>query len=358
MLDIESLIRRVKRNCDVSDARHWGTYSLCGLLLRLRELYRSEKKIRPWEKILQNDIGEWIASRETLWKELEDEEIEGIPLDGVVREPFDVEKINAVLGREGLVYGAGFGLHGKPSFFLADLVSTDRVKGCTVFMAGSEYARDLADYPAMAQDGSVFVRADMTKLLLWNRFEELRFKKSKCALSFAFSHYGIDAGAEPSEEVDLKISLIASSEVETFMHHELGEVFEGEKIGAEWKTLIASLPTGRSELFARSVKDVLSDTSAQGMLSHIIRNRKAGSLGFYIVFLSGLRKLLFPEIREAFEAFLVTGDWEGIEAARTAGYERAGIYVEKILSIYRSGVSNGPLSERIELDILSGLQLR
>ncbi len=72
MINIDTLSAQIKRNCNISDAQFWGTYSLCGLLLRLRELYRSEKGIRPWEKISsRKDVGEWITDRENLWRELE-----------------------------------------------------------------------------------------------------------------------------------------------------------------------------------------------------------------------------------------------------------------------------------------------
>ena len=74
MTDIQSLAPQIKRNCNISDARYWGMYSLCGLLLRLRELYKVEKGIRPWENILQQDMGEWITGRENLWQELEDKD--------------------------------------------------------------------------------------------------------------------------------------------------------------------------------------------------------------------------------------------------------------------------------------------
>jgi len=50
MTDIQSLACQIKHNCNISDARYWGMYSLCGLLLRLRELYKVEKGIRPWGK--------------------------------------------------------------------------------------------------------------------------------------------------------------------------------------------------------------------------------------------------------------------------------------------------------------------
>ncbi|MFH1025873.1 MAG: hypothetical protein V1764_04265 [Nitrospirota bacterium] len=355
MIDMQNLASRIKRNCNISDAHYWGLYSLCGLLLRLRELYRIEKGINPWEKILQKDIGEWISDRESLWRELEDKEYEPISVNGNVYSPFEVERINAELEKEGLVYGAGFGVHMKPSFFIADILSKENVDGYDVYIAGNEYARDLSDHPAMLQDRAIFARVAPTRLLLWARFEEMRWRGLQGALAFAFSKYGITPEEEPSEHIDRKIVEIARSEVETYIYHELGEAFEGKKIGDEWKTFLMHLSYGRAELFSRAVKDILSDTSENGMLRYIIKNQKEGSLGFYIVFLSGLRKVIFPEILDAFKLFVETGDWECIDNARKAGHIKAGEYTERLLTLYRSKTDNASISETIEKGILSGL---
>lgn len=355
MIDIENLTSQIKRNCNISDARYWGSYSLCGLLLRLRELYRIETGVRPWEKIQQEEIGKWISERENLWKELEDKDFENIAVNGTVYNPFEVKEINAELEKEGFVYGAGIGIHMKPSFFIADLTSKAKVVGFDVYIAGREYARDLSDYPAMLQDRLIFARVDTTKLLLWGKFEEMRCRRSKGALEYAFSKYGVTPEEDPSEDIDRKIYQVACSEVETYIHHELGEAFEGEKIGDEWKAFLTSLPDGRVELFVRAVKDVLSDTSENGMLKYIIKNQKEGSLGFYIVFLGGMRKILFPEILKAFHLFVETGNWVIIDDARRACYKKAEEYAERLLSIYRNKADKLSVSESIETEVLSGL---
>jgi hypothetical protein len=355
MIDIQSLSAQIKKNCNISDAKYWGSYSLCGLLLRLRELYRIERRINPWEKIPQNDIGQWITERENLWAELEEKDYENIPVNGNVYKPFEIQEINRDLEKEGLIYGAGFGLHMKPSFFLAKLVSKKKSGGINIYIAGNEYARDLSDYPAMLQERVIIARTDPIRLLLWQRFEEMRCKSTKCALAFAFSKYGISPEEEPSEEIDRKISDIARAEAETYVHHELGEAAEGEKLGAEWKTLLAHLPHSKSELFARAVKDVLSDTSEKGMLRYIIQNRKEGSFGFYIVFLGGLRKIIFPEILDAFRIYVETEDWAPVEGARKAGYRKAEEYAERLLLIFRNREDEASLSELIEREMLGGL---
>ena len=45
--EISDLQRQVQKNCDISDARHAGVYSLCGLLLRMRDLYKWEHRMVP-----------------------------------------------------------------------------------------------------------------------------------------------------------------------------------------------------------------------------------------------------------------------------------------------------------------------
>ncbi len=355
MIYIGSLTSQVKRNCNISDARYWGDYSLCGLLLRLRELYRVERGIRQWEKIPQEDIGRWISDREELWREIRDADFQDISINGNVYAPFETEEINAELEKEGLVYGAGLGLHLKPSFFLAGLSAKEAVDGFEVYIAGSELARDLSDAPAMLQGKVIFARTDITKLLLWGRFGDMKARKLGGALSFAFSRYGISPEDEPTEEMDRVMSGIASSEVDTYIYHEVGEAYEGKKIGREWKDLLFCLASSRAEPFARAVKDILSDTSGNGMLNYIITKQKEGSLGFYIVFLSGLRKLLFPEILDAFKLFLDTGDWSAVENARKAGYIKASGYMERLLYLYRNKTDRSSLLKSIDKELLNGL---
>jgi hypothetical protein len=338
MIGFETITSQVKRNCDISDAKYWGAFSICTFLFKLRELYRVENCIKPWEEIQHNEIDKWICKREKLWKELEDKDFEDIIIDGNIYGLFEVEKINAALEKHGLVYSAGFGVYMKPSFFLADLISKEKVDVYDIYTCGHEYARDLSGHIAMLQNKAIFARVDATRQFLWEKYEELRLtRKSDGPLVFAFSKYSITHKEDPTEDIYRRISLVAQSELETYIHHELGEAFEEVKIGGEWKFLLAELSSSRkAELFARGVKDILSDTSEKGMIKHIIRNHKQGSLGFYLVYLSGYRRLLFPEIVEAFQRFTQTGNWGLIENARKSGYKKAEGYAERLLSIYKT----------------------
>jgi hypothetical protein len=135
----------------------------------------------------------------------------------------------------------------------------------------------------------------------------------------------------------------------------VGEAVEGEKIGNTWKLLLQELSDGRAGLFARGLKDILADTSEKGMLKHIIELKKKGSLGFYLVFLGGMRKVIFPEILNAFNTFRRTGDWSIIDQTREAGYRRAGEYINRLLELSGEKRSTPKLIDSIEKTILKEL---
>lgn len=88
---------------------------------------------------------------------------------------------------------------------------------------------------------------------------------------------------------------------------------------------------------------------------YIIKTRKQRSLGFYMVFLSGLRKIIFSEIPDAFRLFSETGDWKLIDDARKTGYRKAEDYAEKLLLLYGKKKDDDSLLSAIENEFLRGL---
>jgi hypothetical protein len=350
-LDIEALSAQVKVNCDISDARFWGNYSICGLLLRLRELFRHEKGVKPWEEIPQEVISEWIAVKENLWREIEEKEFVNLSVQEAEISPFESEAINRFLEKGGLLYGAGLGVGMKPSFFLAELLSKESIDGYEVIIAGRELVRDLSVYPAMLQRDTIVARRDALAAVLWDKFEEIRPKKNNGSLLYAFSQYGIDPRDEANESLYTKIVQIADEEIGAYIYHEIGEAREGATLGGSWKEMLSGPLTRRAELFVRGIKDVLSDTSERGMLKYIIERRKKGSLGFYLSSLGGFRKMLFPEFQEMFLFFTEKEDWHLVEKARKKGYEKAGGLASSVLDIYRRhGDGAGEVIEKDLLD--------
>ena len=121
-----ALKNNIKYNCDVSDAAYWGYFSICGLLLRYRDLYRSEQGLKPWADISRTDITAWIDVKEAQWPELENKEFRALTIDGKQYQPLMLRRSTLLLHPRGLVYGAGYGMYMKPTFFLAELKSATR----------------------------------------------------------------------------------------------------------------------------------------------------------------------------------------------------------------------------------------
>jgi hypothetical protein len=340
MINIDAIASQVKHNCNISDAKYWGYYSPCGLLLRLRDLYRTENSFKPRVRISHQHIGKWIEARETLWGELESGDYRKIEINGRKFGPFEAKGINSVISEHGFIYGAGYGNMLKPVFILAGLYEQRKMKKFNIYISGRELARDLSTSPAMIQGNTILMRHETMKQFIQDKFEEMKSKRCSGFLHRAFSEYGVSRDTDKkvtAEEFDEILADVAEKELMTYMHHEFGEASQRRILGKWWKQLLMEIPYSRAELYLRSLKDVHSDTCGQGMLLYIINNRKAGSLGFYVAMLTGLRRIIFPEIIGAYEEFLESGDWAGIERARVKGYRKVRESAVKLKAMFDAG---------------------
>jgi hypothetical protein len=351
MPDIHSIAAQIKHNCNISDAKYWGFYSPCGLLLRLRGLYSLEKGIQPWQTVSRDKIADWIGKRESLWERLSSLDFRRIEINNKKYHPFDIKGINNILNGEGLFYGAGYGNLMKPAFILAEIAGCSRIGRYSIYILSRELARDLMSSPAMLQGNTIIARNETMKLLLWEKLLEMRARKHEGFLSYAFSEYGIQKADDLTnpEVVESRLEHIARKELETCVHHELGEASQRRLLGTWWKQMVIKLSYSRAELYIRALKDVLSDTCRAGMLEHIITQKKTGSLGFYLALLGGYRKIIFPDIVSAYDDFLMSSNWELIEKARVRGYKKTRTYIKRLKGI----ADKGDISpETIEEDLI------
>ena len=97
MFDQQAIIDQVLRNCDISDAQFSGNYSVCGLFLRLRDLYKWEKGLDSWIEKESIEILDWIDAKEELWDALPDENLEEMNRAGKRYDPFEAPGTNEVL---------------------------------------------------------------------------------------------------------------------------------------------------------------------------------------------------------------------------------------------------------------------
>lgn len=333
--DMVELIPRILQNCDISDARHAGLFSVCGLALRLRDLFKWEKGLFPWEEGDSAEVLAWIGNKEERWGELEDQDFQSLTIQGYSCDPFDTAGINAVLQPAGIFYGAGYAHQLKPTFFLAEIREAYEIDGIRVHVLGRELARDLLTLPAMSQEGGIVLREDSARRFLWDSLFYLK-KSSRPAADFALQRCGLGRGSLQDPERGIEIILAEMREV--FLYHEIGGMRDRVFPDALWREMVAAFPQSPVELLARAVKDLLADTGEHGTLRRIVAMHREASLGLYTAFFDGLRERLFPELKPAFLEFTRTRRWELIEDAVSAGDETARRYAETMAEIFRHGM--------------------
>jgi hypothetical protein len=168
----------------------------------------------------------------------------------------------------------------------------------------------------------IYVRPEVLSVFIWDRFQEMKSKQFSALAEEMFSHYDIRRNDEASPELFRKINEMASGASEVFILHEVGEAYEDD-CSDVWHEILASGCDKATELYLRAIKDIRADTSLMGPLKVIIETQNRPRLSFFFIFLDGIRKQMFPEIRDAFQGFMESGDWSVIENARIVGYQRA-----------------------------------
>jgi hypothetical protein len=336
--DLAAFTRQVRRNCDISDARNAGLFSVCGLALRLRDLFKWDQDLPPWEEREAGEVLAWIGRKEEAWTALAEAELGPLPLGRRRYEPFATDRINARLESAGLFYGAGYAHSLKPTFFLAVLEEVRAVDGQTVRVLGRELARDLLTLPALTQDGGVVLRREAARLFFWDQLTYVK-PSGRAALDFALQRAGVP-DASPARLRGHLDRLLSIQEV-NYIQHEVGELREAVLDRATWRAIVAGFPHTPVELLARALKDLLADTGPGGTLARILADRDAVSLGFYTAFADGMAREAFPGLAPAFLALASRGDWGPLEDAAAAAHRTAAARARRLMEIFREGEARG-----------------
>jgi len=317
----------VRTNCHISDAQFATNYTLCVYLLKMREYFRWEQGL-PFGAVLPHDeLTDWLTRREDHWDRLEHHRFGDIPVGSERFSPFDAPAINAALNPLGYVYSSGYGPGMKPVFFMGTLEVLRRHDDYLLLVSGRELARDLAAPPAMSLDGTIFIRRESLRRMLWERIEEWRWNRPANAMQHALECYDFE------NDPDASLEAMTDNELHTMMLHEIGEVQAGKLLGTEWEDMLAALGHSKEEIMLRAVRDHLAD--ALSTLPGLLAGRNPASLHFYIANLSNMRKELFPQLLAAYEIWTVTGDTREFErlGGRSAAHWTA--LAEQLLGLFR-----------------------
>ena len=356
-----SLLKTIKHNCDISDARDNGIYSICTLVLKLRNLYKWENGLEPWQEPDSPVLLDWIAAKEEYWETIQDKSFSRIPVNGKEIDPFLLPVINDYLSSDNQIYGAGYGRSLKAVFFIAEVLEDRLVEGCPTLILGKEKARELSSPFAMLQDDVIYIRKEPLRFFFWDQIQEIN-PSCRTAMQQALACYGpLKDGCSVDREklIDVFDSII-DRELEIFIYHEVGENQENLVDSFELKKIISVFPASALELVARAVKDILADTHPKGLLGYILAKEKKSSLGFYVSFLDGMRKHLCPEINEASKQFWKNGDWSLIEKARMESRmknEEIGARLQDMSSRLDRGESPDEVRVWAEKNVLAALGL-
>jgi hypothetical protein len=327
------IIKDIQHNCNISDARDHGIYSMCTMVLKLRNLYKWEHGVEPWHEPEPADLLDWIEAKENYWKTIAEESYRPLGFNGKKYPPINHKDINSLLDDKQLIYGAGYGRSMKAVFFLAERIEKRTAADCPVLILGKEKAKEMASPFAMVQDGLIYIRKESLRYFLWDQVQELR-SSQRSAFRHALQIYGLlNNGQLDQERFKDRLDTVVEEEMNLFIYHEVGELLQTTLDSATQQVIIARFPGSIIELVCRSIKDILADTHPEGPLAYMVREQRESTLSFYIGFLDGLRKELFPEIFCAWERFLETKDWQHIERARSQCRDKNMQLAQKIKAI-------------------------
>ena len=311
-MNLDKLKLTVQKNCNIADARHAQSYSMCIYLMKMREYFRWEQGYLFTENLPKAALGDWITQREQAWEGLEAEPYQPLNIDGQSIDPFETEAINALLIPNGQLYSAGYGRYGQAHFFLGHLANVVEQPGFVVYYSGQEYARDLTSPPAMVRGNQVFIREESYKRMIWEKIQEWGWlkHKEKTAMGEALCAYQYDT--DPMQA----LNNLAKDELDTVLWHEMGEWHTRQTLGDGWLDMVQQL-VAQQENIARAVKDLLVD--CRHTLPKLLEKGHAASIHFYFAQLQSTRKTLFPMLIEAYVDWQTSGSTQALHVCVDKG---------------------------------------
>jgi len=347
---IAAFAAQVARNCLVADAGRWGYFSLCGLLLRLRELYKREAGLEPWARVDTAAVLPWVGEREAAWAGLEEAPLAPLLLGGATLDPLDEDGANRLLIPAGWLYVAGQGPGGHPLFVLGEILERRSLDdGVDLFVLGRELVHDLVPVPAMCRPGRIVARRAAVRGHLWATLEEAAGAREESPAAAAVSTVGGTlAGVAGDPEGHLAIlETLADRQLAAAIAHERGELAEEGRRGGAWEALLLRARGTRAEMPARALKDALADAGDGGLLQTLITTRDPVGLALRAAAGPWLLRKVLPEARSIWEASRAA-DWQGAESLRRTASLRLEGRLEALLGLFADDPPHDETARRAE----------
>ncbi len=306
-------------------------YSICGLAMRLRELYKWEKGLMFWEEQEPQKVLEWISEKEEYWDQISHMSYKDIELEGRTYSPLDSQELNRILNPMGLCYGGGLGEGINPTFFLGNIAEVREIGKCTVIVLGEEFARDLMASPALSKDNLVFIRKQVLIPFLWNELLFATGFEQKMFL-IKLKEHGIDTW--DLGLIKSKMYQICEGALDSFIYHEIGEIYDEAFNKDMFKEFIKGFQRTIVEYTLRALKDLFADTNQLGRFARFIELRDKGSIAFSLALLDYIRKNLYEEF---INAFLHNNHWSQLSEALITLREKGYRIRDKLLEILTNG---------------------
>jgi len=168
--------------------------------------------------------------------------------------------------------------------------------------------------------------------MLWERLEEWRWNRPDNAMGRALQCYNFE------ESLQASLDLMAETEIDTLVLHEIGEVRAGELLGDQWEEMIEAFPRSRLELMARAARDHLAD--ALSTLPALLESAPKSSIHFYFANLSGIRKQIYPALMDAYQQWIAYNDISALQQQIASGRDHWLAVARRLLDLHDSHVKN------------------
>ena len=338
---ISQIQKTVQHNCDIADARYASDFSLCIYLLKMREYYRWEAGKSYSESLSKEDVGLWLSDKEAQWDLLENKELQTVGINDTEYDPYDADLINKELLKHNYVYSSGLGLYSRPHFVLAKLLKRIQQDEYTIYICGTELARDLPAPPAFSLNKNIFIRRDSVKRMIWEKIDEWRLQSNhNTALERVFSQYDLNL------DLDKALDSITDLEIHSMTLHEIGEVHAASVVGEQWHEMLDSLPRSQANFMVRAVRDHIAD--CYSTLPELIRRSDKQSLHFYFGNFSSIRKEIFPGLMAAYNVAIENSDYSALENMVSKGYKHWADLAQEIIFVWEKNEDQSvPLIETL-----------